>query len=137
MPRKARAAIAGVAGAAMLAAGSTVVTPPAAAQPTSFHLAPEVETIGWKRSQKWYKHWRGGQAPRHHRGRFHDFDDDNDFIGPVIGLGAGLIIGSMLARQGFAPGYSSRDARCAARFRSYDPVSNTYLGYDGRRHICR
>jgi hypothetical protein len=25
---------------------------------------------------------------------------------------------------------------CAQRFRSYDPRSGTYLGYDGRRHPC-
>jgi hypothetical protein len=27
-------------------------------------------------------------------------------------------------------------AYCAQRFRSYDPVSGTYLGYDGLRHPC-
>ena len=26
---------------------------------------------------------------------------------------------------------------CAQRFKSYDPRSGTYLGTDGRRHICR
>lgn len=25
---------------------------------------------------------------------------------------------------------------CAARFRSYDPTTGTYLGFDGRRHPC-
>lgn len=25
---------------------------------------------------------------------------------------------------------------CAAKFRSYDPASETYLGYDGSRHQC-
>jgi BA14K-like protein len=28
------------------------------------------------------------------------------------------------------------DAYCAQRFRSYDPASGTYLGYDGLRHPC-
>lgn len=28
-------------------------------------------------------------------------------------------------------------ASCAARFRSYDPSSGTYLGFDGVRHPCR
>ena len=27
-------------------------------------------------------------------------------------------------------------AYCMRRFRSYDPASGTYLGYDGRRHPC-
>jgi hypothetical protein len=25
---------------------------------------------------------------------------------------------------------------CAQRYRSYDPASGTYLGYDGLRHPC-
>jgi hypothetical protein len=47
---------------------------------------------------------------------------------------------------GYDPGYSSYSyvapapggdvAYCAQRFRSYDPASGTYLGYDGLRHPC-
>ena len=53
---------------------------------------------------------------------------------------------------GYAPGYAyatgpyvasgpvvaqNDDASyCAARFRSYDPASGTYLGFDGLRHPC-
>jgi hypothetical protein len=33
-----------------------------------------------------------------------------------------------------APGQDA--AYCAQRFRSYDPASGTYLGYDGFRHPC-
>jgi hypothetical protein len=51
------------------------------------------------------------------------------------------------ASYGYAPGYSSygydpgyapenASAYCAQRFRSYDPASGTYLGYDGLRHPC-
>jgi hypothetical protein len=28
------------------------------------------------------------------------------------------------------------DAYCSLKYRSYDPESGTYLGYDGRRHPC-
>jgi hypothetical protein len=28
------------------------------------------------------------------------------------------------------------DSYCAQRFRSYDPASGTYMGYDGQRHPC-
>ena len=27
-------------------------------------------------------------------------------------------------------------AECQRRFKSYDPTSRTFLGYDGRRHRC-
>jgi hypothetical protein len=34
-------------------------------------------------------------------------------------------------------GYNSdATAYCAQRFKSYDPSSGTYLGYDGVRHPC-
>ena len=28
-------------------------------------------------------------------------------------------------------------AYCRAKYRSFDPRSGTFLGYDGRRHFCR
>jgi hypothetical protein len=38
--------------------------------------------------------------------------------------------------------YASMDSNanassCAQRYRSYDPASGTFLGYDGARHPCR
>jgi BA14K-like protein len=45
--------------------------------------------------------------------------------------------------QGYDVGYTGYSAAggqdaayCAQRFRSYDPASGTYLGYDGQRHPC-
>jgi hypothetical protein len=35
-----------------------------------------------------------------------------------------------------APVYGDPIAYCMQRFRSYDPASGTYLGYDGYRHPC-
>ena len=40
---------------------------------------------------------------------------------------------------GYAPpAYASNDAEayCASRFRSYDPATHTYTGYDGLQHPC-
>lgn len=37
--------------------------------------------------------------------------------------------------QGYAVG-GRNDAYCAQRYRSYDPASGTFLGYDGIRHPC-
>jgi hypothetical protein len=40
----------------------------------------------------------------------------------------------------YSPGYNysggDQTAYCRQRFRSYDPASGTYLGYDGQRHPC-
>jgi hypothetical protein len=35
-----------------------------------------------------------------------------------------------------APVYGDPVAYCMRRFKSYDPASGTYLGYDGYRHPC-
>jgi uncharacterized protein YcfJ len=55
------------------------------------------------------------------------------------GAAFGAVIGGMLAAQ---PRYYGRQAYgsavswCMRRYRSYDPYSRTYLGYDGYRHSC-
>ncbi|WP_291863418.1 BA14K family protein [Bradyrhizobium sp.] len=82
--------------------------------------------------------------------------------GPAIGLGiagaliGGAIIGATQQPYGYygypgyyGPGYygpayvvapayvgGGAAAYCAQRYRSYDPYSGTYLGYDGYRHPC-
>lgn len=81
------------------------------------------------------------QARRHH----------GDWVGPAVG---GAILGAVIANQAQSrpreeviyrevPVYRDdrgdyRDAkrRCAARYRSYDWRSETYVGYDGRVRSC-
>jgi hypothetical protein len=78
------------------------------------------------------------------------------FGGAGIGAGiaTGLLLGGVMAASPYyyggppvyydapgyyyAPGYggSPNDAYCFSRYRSYDPASGTYMGYDGRRHPC-
>jgi hypothetical protein len=87
--------------------------------------------------------WRGD----HHRGHG----------GFGVGFAAGALIGSAPYYYGdgygyddyaYADGYDDSyvaapsyagdgdDASCAQLYRSYDPRSGTYLGYDGLRHPC-
>jgi len=99
------------------------------------------------------RNWNGGRW--HNGGWRHGYR-------PGIGFAAGLAAGSALGYgyggyyddgyygdpyayndDYYAPddsGYvvSSNDdaASCAQRYRSYDPASGTYLGYDGERHPC-
>ncbi len=77
----------------------------------------------------------------------------------AAGIIGGLIVGGIIASHGpyydygyppydyyapypaygYVPPYAAGDAAvayCARRFRSYDPMSMTYLGYDGLRHPC-
>lgn len=118
----------------MVAAAPALVTPVIAAPLASplmlrSAVVPSVETVR-------YRHGYGGAA---------------------VGLGiAGALIGGAIlgATQpygyydyppgyygpayGVPPPYVGGDAvgYCVQRFRSYDPYSGTYLGYDGLRHPC-
>ncbi|MEJ2378521.1 MAG: BA14K family protein [Pseudolabrys sp.] len=72
--------------------------------------------------------------------------------GVAAGVIGGAIIGSAIANSRpyyyargpyyagppryYAPPPSDAVAYCMHRFRSYDPRSGTYLGYDGYRHPC-
>ena len=74
-----------------------------------------------------------------HRGWRHGRHRHRGGIGIGAGLAAGAIIGGALAaRPYYATPYQSRGAieYCMSRFKSYDPASGTYLGYDGYRHSC-
>lgn len=80
--------------------------------------------------------WRG----RAYRGRAYR----GGGWGPGFGAGllGGAIIGGILAAPYYygpyyGPGYGGNAVSyCMQRFRSYDPGSGTYLGYDGYRHPC-
>ena len=73
--------------------------------------------------------------------------------GPGVGLGIGLATGALIGGALAAPYYNDSYyyapaprayygapddsvAYCMQRFRSYDPASGTYVGYDGLRHPC-
>jgi len=67
----------------------------------------------------------------------------------LFGLTFGAIVGGAIANGnnsnnngggdrvvGRANGNSSHEAACAAQYRSYDVRSDTYTGFDGRKHQC-
>jgi hypothetical protein len=78
------------------------------------------------RYRDWYR--------RHHR-------DSNDAAAAALfGLGVGALLGGTVtgAITGGGAGVDRTDhvARCAARYRSYDPASDSFMGYDGIRRRC-
>jgi BA14K-like protein len=60
--------------------------------------------------------------------------------GPYYYAGPGPYYAAPVVVPGpvYAPGPAYRDAvaYCMRRYRSYDPSSGTFLGYDGMRHPC-
>jgi len=80
--------------------------------------------------------WHGGRYG-HGYGRGYGGRDRGgyDVGGGVAALAAGAIIGGVVATQ-YQRGYGGPQSYCARTYRSYDPRSGTYLGYDGLRHPC-
>jgi BA14K-like protein len=80
----------------------------------------------------------------HHGGYHHHHGHHGGNFGAgIAGFAAGAILGGALASQPdyyYAPGYAYAPGRsvrwCMRHYRSYDPGSGTYLGYDGYRHAC-
>jgi BA14K-like protein len=127
-------------------AGLAISAGAASAMPAAHALAIKnaapatVETVRW--GGGWHGGWRG-------RG---------GWGWPLGGFVAGAAIGSALAAPyyyggyypyGYYPAYPAyppagygappagdATAYCAQRFRSYDPSTGTYLGFDGARHPC-
>ena len=76
--------------------------------------------------RRWHdRHHNHGWRHRHHYGTG---------AGVLGGLAAGAVIGGAIANSQARA--NDAVAYCAQRYRSYDPASGTYLGYDGNRHPC-
>lgn len=129
----------GVAGLIAVAATPTSSAPvPSSTALVKSAVASDVNEVRWR------GHRRGG--------------------GVAAGLAAGMLLGGIIASSPYyyggppvyygppayyPPGYygpiygpryygpPSWEAYCFSRYRSFDPFSGTYRGYDGRRYYCR
>lgn len=118
-----------LAGATSIASFQPVTAAPLMMTPAIGKSVAHVETVqyrGWHRGPGWdHDGWR-----RHHGWR-RGYYGNGAAIG---GLAAGAIIGGAIASsQAHA---AQADSYCSQRYKSYDPASGTYLGYDGARHPC-
>ena len=89
-------------------------------------------------------------AQHHHGGHWGHHGGWGWGSAAIGGFAAGALLGSALAAPGYYyddPGYyyapdvyagsdANAEAYCTQRYRSYDPASGTFLGYDGVRHPC-
>jgi hypothetical protein len=114
----------------------------AAAIAAALMVASPASARSWGRHGGWHGH-HGGSHGGWHRGG-----------GAALGFATGALIGGALAARpyygygayayGGEPyvvdeGSSSNGGDvqyCMQRFKSYDPSSGTYMGYDGNRHPC-
>ena len=127
---------------------------PRVSAPATVEVGTKVEQVDRRGSKRW-KHSRYGGHKRHysdnrhysgkrhysrHRNysRHRHYHRGNDGFPLALGI-IGLAVGAAVANSYSTPRYygGSNTDYCARKYRSWDPRSRTYLGYDGRRHACR
>lgn len=77
----------------------------------------------------------GGYYNRGYGGRGYYGRRRGNGVGIGLGIAGAVIVGSILAEEARRSG-GSGSSRCARTYRSYDPDSGTYTGYDGETHRC-
>jgi hypothetical protein len=101
--------------------------------------------VQWRGDRRGYRGpgYRGRPAygrPYYGRRGYYRRDYGGAAAAGALGLATGAIIGGAIAQQQRQPVYVAPNqgsvAYCSQRFKSYDPGSGTYLGYDGLRHPC-
>ena len=107
----------------------------------------------YRRWQRDRRRWDDREYQRWYNSRRHDHDDDDNrkaMIAGLFGLAAGAVIGGALSQSGSAapaPAYSGQAPvysgspewyqYCASRYRSFNPQTGMYRGYDGQLRPCR
>jgi hypothetical protein len=122
-------------GTAPLVAIQSVSAAPLAADHALSKIGTNTETVQYRHHG--FRHHSGGW--RHdgygYNGRYGRYGGGYYRNGPAVlgGMAAGAIIGGAIANS---HARVDSDGYCSQRYKSYDPASGTYLGYDGRRHSC-
>jgi hypothetical protein len=126
--------------AAILAPSAASAAP--AATGLSSLAAPDaqlVQQVQWRGRGYYGRRYYGG--PRYYGRR-------GDGAAVAAGVIGGLALGAAIAGAAaapppppvaYAPAYGGGDwlAYCSSKYRSFDPATGTYLGYDGLRHPCQ
>jgi hypothetical protein len=85
-----------------------------------------------------YGDGRYGERYRYRRYGYDHYHDGYGYSSPWwLGAGAAAaIIGSAIVHPAYGAYGGGHVEWCSQRYRSYDPGSDSYLGYDGLRHRC-
>jgi hypothetical protein len=136
---------------AVLVSAATLITAFAAsAEPFRNRPMPDLQQVYPSESYTQYRHRRHYHPRphyRHHSRRHHHYrrDDGSALAAGAFGLAAGALIAGAIASQAQAqpvppppPGTVDPTvaAYCARKYRSYDPVTGTFLATNGVRYVC-
>jgi hypothetical protein len=125
----------------MTAAAALLVATPVVAQElggTTWGPGPAY-TDSWRHNDGYY---HDGYYNNYQRNDFWPGRVAGDIVGGAIGTADAIATAPFRAMSG-NPSYAMDpdgvpDASyCAQRYRSFDPASGTFMGYDGRRHPCQ
>ena len=85
-----------------------------------------------------YNGYNDGYYGNYRRDGFWPGEVADDIAGDTIGTAGAIATAPFRALNG-NPSYAMGPdvTYCAQRYRSYDPASGTFMGYDGRRHPCQ
>jgi hypothetical protein len=102
-----------------------------------------IEPVAWKKKKyygRYNKRWHGDRYRYRHGGyrHYHNgwyYNNPWWLAAPFV---AGAVVGAYAApRVYYDNDYGGGHVEwCLNRYRSYDPRTNTFLGYDGYRHEC-
>lgn len=83
-------------------------------------------------------YYRGAYYRPYYGGYYRPYYGGNYPYGYGAAAATGALIGTAIASQPVVTGSvgSSSAAYCAQRYRSYNPATGTFTGYDGRQHRC-
>jgi hypothetical protein len=89
--------------------------------------------------RRYYNDRRYYNSRRYYNDRYyyrnHRRNRDAAIAAGVAGLAVGAIVGSAASQPRYYR--NDRHSYCASRYRSYDPRTGTFMGYDGVRRVCR
>jgi hypothetical protein len=123
-------------------------------KPDSSNLLTEVESdFYWRKYRHGSKNFNGGNYRRHSYNngwnnnynngwnyrRHHRRHHHNDYWPYYLAFGLGYGLGGYGGGYGYDDGYYGGGGHvqwCLNRYRSYNPRTDTFMGYDGRRHRC-
>jgi hypothetical protein len=78
------------------------------------------------------RHWNNDQ----YQNFYHNHESDRDFNASRAASIFGITIEVATPQPNANNGYRDHVRACQSTYRSYDRQSDTYMGYDGRRHQC-
>jgi len=118
-------------GAGTLALGQASASPLSGSLGTRIEPTSQVQLVDT--NPWWFKH--GRRHRDHHHRHFHN---GLWFAVPFwLGAGTAALAADRYYDDDYDDDYGDAHVEyCLSRYRSYDPASNTFMGYDGLRHEC-